>query len=159
MPTTATETLTLSSPAFRDGEPIPRHFTGDGMDVSPPLAWGDPPPGTKSFALVCDDPDAPRGVWVHWLLYDLPRTTRRLPEGVPADPDLDDGSRQGANDFGYVGYGGPAPPRGAPHRYFFKLYALDTELNLPSGARKAEVLAAMDGHVLADGQLIGTYQR
>src|SRR5579883_876758 len=105
MPTTATETLTLSSPAFRDGEPIPRHFTGDGMDVSPPLAWGDPPPGTKSFALVCDDPDAPRGVWVHWLLYDLPRTTRRLPEGVPADPDLDDGSRQGANDFGYVGYG------------------------------------------------------
>jgi Raf kinase inhibitor-like YbhB/YbcL family protein len=160
MPLTATATtLTVTCSAFRQGEPIPRHYTGDGMDVSPPLTWTEPPPGTKSFALICDDPDAPRGTWVHWVLYDLPPTCRRLPEAVPADPDLDDGSHQGTTDFGYVGYGGPAPPRGNAHRYFFKLYALDTELGLSSGAKKADVVAAMEGHVLAEGQVMGTYQR
>ena len=159
MSLTATATLTVTSPAFRPGGPIPRHFTGDGMDVSPPLAWAGVPPEAKSLAVVCEDPDAPRGTWVHWLLYDLPRGTRALPEAVPADPDLDDGSHQGTNDFGYVGYGGPAPPRGAAHRYVFTVYALDAELGLPAGAKKAEVLAAMAGHVLAEGAVEGTYQR
>lgn len=159
MTATATATLTVTSTAFGDGEPIPRHFTGDGMDVTPPLAWTDPPPETKSFALICDDPDAPGRTWVHWVLYDIPRNVRSLPEALAADPDLDDGSHQGANDFGYVGYGGPAPPRGTPHRYFFKVYALDCELGLPAGAKKAEVVAAMEGHVLAEGQIMGTYRR
>jgi Raf kinase inhibitor-like YbhB/YbcL family protein len=159
MSATATATLTVTSPAFRHGEPIPRHYTGDGMDVSPPLAWSDPPPGTQNFALICDDPDAPGRVWVHWLLYDIPRNVRSLSEAVPADPDLDDGSHQGTTDFGYVGYGGPAPPHGKPHRYYFTLYALDSEVGLPAGAKKQEVLDAMAGHILAEGTLMGTYQR
>jgi Raf kinase inhibitor-like YbhB/YbcL family protein len=151
--------MTLTSPAFRPGGPIPRHHTGDGMDLSPPLIWTDPPDGTRSFALVCDDPDAPGKVWTHWLAWDLPPVLRGLPEAVPADPDLDDGSEQGTNSFGYVGYGGPAPPRGAPHRYVFRLYALDQPVGLSAGATKQEVLAAMVGHVLAEAELIGTYQR
>ncbi len=151
--------IPVSSSAFAPEQTIPRHFTGDGMDVSPPLRWGTPPPGTKSIAIVCDDPDAPRGEWVHWLLYDLPPITRELPEALPADPDLDDGSHHGVNDFGYVGYGGPAPPRGRPHRYRFHVYALDAELGLPSGATKSEVRAAMDGHVLEEGELVGLYGR
>lgn len=152
--------MSVISPAFAEGQKIPRHFTGDGMDVSPPLRWSDPPQGTKSFAVVCDDPDAARGNWVHWLLYDLPRATRGLPENLPPDPDLNDGSHHGVNDFGYVGYGGPAPPRGKPHRYSFRVYALDTdELGLLSGATKEQVLTAMTGHVLEEGQLVATYAR
>ena len=151
--------ITLTSSSFQHGTPIPKRHTGDGVDVSPPLAWTGPPAGTKSLALICDDPDAPKQVWVHWVVYDLPPATVLLAEGVPAHRTLPDGSKQGTTDFGTVGYGGPAPPKGGPHRYFFKLYALDAELSLPPGATKADLLAAMRGHVLDEGELMGTYQR
>ena len=151
-------TMTLTSSSFAHGQPIPLRHTADGVNVSPPLEWAGVPAGTKSFALICDDPDAPRKVWVHWVLYALPPTLAALPEGVPTDPVLPDGSRQGTNDFGTTGYGGPAPPKGNPHRYFFKLYALDAEPTLPPRASKADLLAAM-GTVLAEAELMGTYQR
>ena len=146
--------MQLSSSAFKEGDTIPKQHTGDGKDTSPPLAWTGAPQGTKSFAVICDDPDAPRGTWVHWVLFNLPADTRELKEG--AEPK---GATQGKNDFGNFGYGGPAPPKGNPHRYFFKLYALDTMLDLPAGATKAQLVAAMKGHVLAEGQLMGKYQR
>lgn len=152
-------TLQLTSDAFEPGAAIPRRHTGDGEDLSPPLQWSEPPAGTKSFALICDDPDAPRGDWVHWVLYHLPAETRALPEGVPSNPTLDGGARQGRNDFGRIGYGGPAPPPGKPHRYFFKLYALSAELNLPAGAAKKQLEAAMQGQVAAEATLMGTYRR
>lgn len=151
--------LEITSPAFLEGELIPRQYTGDGMDASPPLAWSAPPPGTRSLALVCDDPDAPRGTWVHWVLFNLPPDLMGLPENVPPQATLENGARQGRNDFGKHGYGGPAPPRGKPHRYFFKLYALDTVLTLAAGASKPQLLAAMEDHVLAEGQCLGRYQR
>jgi len=151
--------LELTSSAFRDGEPIPKQFTGDGLDVSPPLQWSDPPAGTKSFALINDDPDAPRGTWVHWVLFNLPAEARGLSQGVPKTATLENGAKQGTTDFGAVGYGGPAPPAGKPHRYFFKLYALDTLLDLPAGAIKAQVEAAMKGHILAESHWMGTYKR
>jgi Raf kinase inhibitor-like YbhB/YbcL family protein len=151
--------IELNSTAFGEGETIPKQYTGDGKDVAPPLRWSDPPQGTKSFALVCDDPDAPRGIWVHWVLFNLPGDRRELDEAVPAQRELAGGAKQGKNDFGKLGYGGPAPPRGKPHRYFFKLYALDTLLDLPAGAPKDQLLAAMQGHVLAEGQLMGRYGR
>ena len=151
--------ITVTSTAFEEGGRIPRQYTGDGADVSPPLAWTGVPEGTKSIALICDDPDAPVGTWVHWVLYSLPADTTGLPEGVPADRELEDGARQGTNDFRNIGYGGPAPPRGPAHRYFFKLYALDTELELAPGATKSQLLKAMEGHILAQGQLMGRYQR
>jgi hypothetical protein len=116
-------------------------------------------PAAESLALVCDDPDAPRGTWVHWVLYDLPPDLAGLPEGVPAGPEPAPGGTHGKNDFGRLAYGGPCPPRGNPHRYFFKLYALDARLGLAAGATKEEVLDAMQGHVLAQGELMGTYQR
>jgi Raf kinase inhibitor-like YbhB/YbcL family protein len=149
----------LTSSAFKAGDSIPKKHTCDGADVSPPLAWTEPPPGTKSFALVCDDPDAPAGTWVHWVLYDVPGTVRQLPEGVEKKSTLADGSRQGTNDFKRTGYGGPCPPRGAPHRYFFKLYALDTALGLAPGATKAEVLKAIEGDVKGQAELMGRYGR
>lgn len=152
-------TFQLSSSAFGNGEQIPAIYTGDGADHSPPLAWSDQPAGTASFALVCDDPDAPRGTWVHWVLFNLPGNARELPQQLPTDGTLPGGARQGQNDFGRLGYGGPAPPRGRPHRYFFKLYALDARLDLPVGATKAQLLSAIEGHVLAEAQLLGTYQR
>lgn len=151
--------IELTSTAFRDGQPIPRVYTGDDRDVSPPLKWTEPPPGTESFALVCEDPDAPRKTWVHWVLFNLPPEARELAEGVPPQQALPDGAVQGKNDFGTLGYGGPAPPRGKPHRYFFKLSALDTRLELPAGATRDQLLAALRGHVLAEGQLMGTYSR
>jgi Raf kinase inhibitor-like YbhB/YbcL family protein len=151
--------IELSSTAFGDGANIPKQYTGDGKDVSPPLRWSDPPPETKSFALICDDPDAPRGTWVHWVLFNLPAEERQLEEAVPAQKELDKGVKQGKNDFGKIGYGGPAPPPGKSHRYFFKLYALDTALDLAPGATKDQLLAAMKGHVLAEGQLMGRYGR
>jgi Raf kinase inhibitor-like YbhB/YbcL family protein len=150
--------MELTSTAFGPGAAIPREYTGDGADRSPPLHWSEPPAGTLSLALVCDDPDAPRGTWVHWVLDNLPQQTREL-EGVPAPQVLGSGARQGNNDFGKIGYGGPAPPRGKPHRYFFKLYALDTAPDLPAGATRAQLVEAMRGHVLAEGQLMGTYGR
>ncbi len=150
--------LALTSPAFAAGGEIPRKYTCDGEDVSPPLEWGAPPAGTQSLALIMDDPDAPMGTWDHWLLYNLPADARSLPEGVAPDATRPDGSRHGKNSWGRVGYGGPCPP-GGQHRYFFRLYALDIPLDLPAGANKAQLLAAMSGHILAQGELMGTYRR
>ena len=151
--------IEVTSTAFRPGEAIPKQYTGDGANQSPPLRRSQPPAGTKSLALICDDPDVPCATWVHWVLYDLPADTRELEEGVPTTATLSSGAKQGKSDFGDLGYGGPAPPRGKPHRYFFKLYALDSTVGLASGATKAELEHAMKGHILAEGQLMGTYQR
>jgi Raf kinase inhibitor-like YbhB/YbcL family protein len=149
----------LSSTAFEPEATIPRDHTCDGDDRSPPLAWHDAPQGTASYALICDDPDAPAGTWVHWLIWNVPGDGQGLPEGVPADETLPDGARQGQNDFRRIGYGGPCPPRGRPHRYFFKLYALDTTLDLAPGANKKQLLTAMQDHVLAEAELMGRYGR
>jgi len=151
--------LKIESPAFTPEGDIPKKYTCDGSDVSPPLHWSKPPAGTKSLALICDDPDAPMGTWVHWVLYRLPAAAQELPEGVPAQERLDDGTLQGKNDFKKIGYGGPCPPRGPKHRYYFKLYALDTVPDLPSGATKSQLLKAVEGHILAQGELMGRYGR
>jgi Raf kinase inhibitor-like YbhB/YbcL family protein len=151
----------LTSTAFSDGAPMPREHTCDDADRSPPLAWSGSPPDTKSFTLICDDPDAPGKTWVHWVLYDLPAATRALPAGVAAHETLADlgDARQGMTDFRRVGYGGPCPPPGKPHRYYFKLYALDAPLALAPRATKADVERAMQGKVLGETRLMGTYQR
>jgi len=151
--------IQLTSSAFAEGKPIPAKYTCDGGDVSPPLKWSAVPDGTKSLALISDDPDAPVGTWVHWVVYNIPPDTTELAEGVPKSEVLTNGATQGMTDFKRIGYGGPCPPRGGPHRYFFKLYALDTALNLKPGAAKQELLRAMEGHILAEGRLMGTYQR
>lgn len=148
----------LTSTAFSHKGSIPTKYTCDGKDISLPLKWRDPPPGTKSFALIADDPDAPVGTWVHWVLYNLPAETRALPEAVPPEAELPDGSRHGKNSWGRKSYGGPCPPSGT-HRYFFKLYALDTVLDLAAGASKRKLLKAMKGHILAQTELIGKYSR
>jgi Raf kinase inhibitor-like YbhB/YbcL family protein len=150
--------INITSSAFEDGGMIPLKYTCDGADVSPPLQWDSVPEGTQSIALICDDPDAPMGTFVHWVLYDLPAGTSELPEDVPADATLDNGAKQGKSDFGRTGYGGPCPP-GGTHRYFFKLYALDAPTGLSPGAKKADLLKAMKGHILAEGQLMGRYHR
>jgi len=150
--------MTLSA-AFPKGAAIPRDFTADGKDVSPALSWDDPPPGTKSFALVCDDPDAPVGTWVHWVIWNLPAAARKLGQGVQPSGTLADGSVQGKNDFGRIGYGGPAPPPGKTHRYFFRLYALRDALTLGAGSSRSQLETAMKGRVLASAELIGTYRR
>lgn len=150
--------LTLTSPAFRHGEPIPRKYTCDGEDVSPPLTWHGAPGNTVTFALVMDDPDAPIGTWDHWVIFDIPATATGLPEAVPPEPTLPDGSVQGTNSWGRIGYGGPCPPRGQ-HRYFFRLYALDTHVGLDSRTTKARLLSAIEGHVLAQAELMGVYRR
>jgi hypothetical protein len=152
-------TMKLTSSAFVEGQPIPANHTCDGTDVSPPLHWSAAPTGTRSFALICDDPDAPVGTWVHWVIYGLPATAGELPEMVAPTESLPNGARQGLNDFRRVGYGGPCPPPGGPHRYFFKLYALDIELPLKPRANKLDLVRAMAGHILAETQLMGTYQR
>ena len=154
-----TRHLVLTTPAFRDGESIPVVHTCDGEDVSPPLAWTGVPVETRGFVLICDDPDAPRGTWVHWVLWNLPADAVELGQGVPPNPELPSGARQGLNDSGEVGYSGPCPPRGKPHRYFFRLYALDSAVNLAPGAKRGDLDRAMEGHVLATGTLMGTYQR
>lgn len=141
----------LTSTAFNQGEHIPSKYTCDGDDLSPPFAWTDPPEGTMSFALLVDDPDAPVGDWVHWLLYNIPRDSRGIPEGGSI-------GISGKNSWPNLGYGGPCPPNGT-HRYFFKLYALDTRLNLPEGAQKADLLKAMEGHILDQAELMGVYAR
>jgi Raf kinase inhibitor-like YbhB/YbcL family protein len=151
--------FTLRCAAFSHGGEIPWKHTCDGPDLSPGLSWNDPPARTQSFSLIMDDPDAPAGTWVHWVLYDLPGSLRELSEGVSKTQDLADGSHRGRNDFGRFGYGGPCPPRGPAHRYFFRVYALDTKLNLKAGATKAEVEKAMKGHVLAQAELMGKYKR
>ncbi len=150
----------LTSAAFKDGAPIPGKYTCDGVDVSPPLTWSGAPAGTRSVALIADDPDAPGGTWVHWVLYNLPAEVFELPENIAKVESLDlGGARQGRNDFRRPGYGGPCPPPGPAHRYFFKLYALDTRLELKAGAQKKDVEAALEGHALGSAQLMGTYAR
>ncbi len=154
-----TMSMTLTSSVFREGEAIPKKYTCDGEDVSPALAWSGVPNGTKSIALICDDPDAPSGTWVHWVLWGLPPEATSLPEGVRAGTPLPGGARQGLNSWRKIGYGGPCPPPGKPHRYYFKLYALDAPLNPPGTADKAGLEAAMTGHILGQGQLMGRYGR
>src|SRR5258708_6275425 len=150
----------LPSAAFRAGAGIPVKYTCDGVDVSPPLCWSGAPAGTRGFALIVDDPDAPPGSWVHLVLYNLPAAVSQLPENIAKVESLDfDWARQGRNDFRRPGYGGPCPPPGPAHRYFFKLYALAAPLALKAGAQKRDVEAAMEGHVLATAQLMGTYGR
>ena len=152
-------TIQLSSTAFDEGQAVPKEHTADGRNSSPPLRWQDAPTGTGSWALICEDPDAPRGTFTHWVLYNLPAATRELPEGVTPEPTLPNGGLQGVNDFGKIGYGGPAPPRGKPHRYLFKLFALAQPLDLQPGSTKGQLLTAMKGRVLGEGLLMGTYGR
>jgi Raf kinase inhibitor-like YbhB/YbcL family protein len=159
-PTGGAMAFELTSTAFAPNQVIPAKYTCEGADVSPPLAWKDPPPATKSFALVCDDPDAPPGTWVHWVVWDMPPTLRGLPENLPKTPTLEDGTRQGTNDFKRTGYGGPCPPPGhGPHRYVFKLYAIDSVLGVAPGSTKSALEKAITGHTLARADLIGRYER
>ncbi len=148
----------LTSSAFEHEGTIPTKYSCDGQDISPPLSWSDPPEGTESFVLIADDPDAPAGTWVHWVLYNIPTDARELPEALPAQDTLDNGSLHGRNSWGRNDYGGPCPPSGT-HRYLFKLYALDTTLELEPGAKKTKVLNAMEGHILAQTELMGTFSR
>lgn len=151
--------MMLISRAFDEGEPIPLRHTCDGEDLSPSLEWSGLPEGTASLALVADDPDAPVGTWVHWVLYGISPERSGLPEGIPPREEVLDGARQGRNDFRRIGYGGPCPPRNGAHRYYFKLYALDEDPGLGPGATAGELASAVEGHVLAEAQLMGTYRR
>jgi Raf kinase inhibitor-like YbhB/YbcL family protein len=153
-----TMTIQVSSAAFEEGGMIPAKYTCDGDDISPPLQWAGIPQATKSIALICDDPDAPMGTWVHWVMWNIPPEVKELAEHILSEPELPDGARQGLSDFRRPGYGGPCPPSGV-HRYYFKIYALDTMLDLPDSTRKADLLKAMKGHILAEGQLMGKYSR
>ena len=150
--------LKVTSTAFTEGQPIPKQYTCDGINISPPLEWSGVPKTAKTIAIICDDPDAPVGTWVHWVLYNLPADKIGLIENTPATETLPSGGVQGTNDFKKIVYGGPCPPSGR-HRYFFKVYALDAELSLKSGATKADVEKAMEGHLVSQGQLMGTYRR
>lgn len=151
--------MRVESDAFKAEETIPQRYTCDGEDLSPPLSWSEPPAGTQGLVLIGDDPDAPVGTWDHWVLFNIPAATRSLPEGIPADPVIDGVGTHGSNGWHRLGYGGPCPPKGGAHRYYFKLYALDTTLNLDPGASKKDVETAIEGHILAEGQLIGLYGR
>jgi Raf kinase inhibitor-like YbhB/YbcL family protein len=150
--------IKIISTAFKEGQPIPRPYTCDGVNISPPLEWTGVPKQAKTIAIIADDPDAPSGTWVHWVLYNVPAENIGLVENVPATDSLKAGGYQGKTDFGKVGYGGPCPPSGT-HRYFFKIYAVDSELPLKAGATKADLEKAMQDHVVAQGQLMGTYSR
>ena len=149
--------MEITSTAFADGESIPARYTCDGEDVSPPLRISGTPEGTQSIAIIADDPDAPGGTWVHWVAYGITPDTGELAEGYATS--LPGGARHGTNDFGKRAYGGPCPPSGSAHRYFFKVYAVDREVGLKAGATKADLLVEMEGKILASGQLVGTYQR
>ncbi len=150
--------MVITSAAFREGGMVPAKYTCDGQDISPPLEWKDAPAGTGSLALICDDPDAPGGMWVHWVAYAIPPEVTKLDENVKPDRECRNGVRQGSNDWLRIGYGGPCPPGGS-HRYYFKLYALDAMLDLKPGATKAQLLKAMEGHILAEAHLMGKYTR
>jgi Raf kinase inhibitor-like YbhB/YbcL family protein len=150
--------MKIESNVFLEGAMIPPKYTCDGQNVSPPLTWHDAPAGTKSFALINDDPDAPSGTWVHWLIWNIPANQNSLPEAVQPEKECPDGAKQGVNSFPKVGYGGPCPPSGV-HRYYFKLYALDFALALKPTATKENLLHAMEGHILAEAQLMGRYKR
>lgn len=155
--------MIITSAAFAPGERIPVRFTGDGEDISPPLSWAGAPASTREFALICDDPDAPKPhPWVHWIMYKIPFSVTSLPENVLKDemPPMPEGARQGKNSWGNIGYGGPAPPKGhGVHRYHFGIYALSRSLDLPAGLDKASLLAVIKGHIVMSGELIGTYER
>jgi Raf kinase inhibitor-like YbhB/YbcL family protein len=153
------DAMQLTCDAFSEGAAIPAKYTCDDKNVSPALKWSGVPATAKSLALIADDPDAPVGTWVHWVLFDLPGNVNGLPEDVAQNQHLPAGGKQGLNDFKHLGYGGPCPPPGKPHRYFFKLYALDTALDLKPGASKKEVERAMTNHIVAQAQLMGTYKR
>lgn len=150
--------LKVTSSAFKEGEMMPKSYAGDGDNMSPPLNWTLTPQGTKSFAIISDDPDAPRGDWVHWVVFNIPASVTSLKKGIPQEKLLPDGSRQGINDSRGIGYDGPCPPSGV-HRYYFKVYALDTMPDLNAGASKKELLKAMEGHILAKGHIMGRYKR
>jgi hypothetical protein len=151
--------LDVESPAFQQGEPIPMRYTCDGQDVSPPLRWSGVPETAVTLAVLAEDPDAPHGLWVHWVLYGLEASRSGLPEGVPTREAVLDGALQGRNDFKKIGYGGPCPPAGQRHRYFFRVYALDERPDLGASASRSDLLSAMEGHVVAEGHLMGTYRR
>ena len=151
--------FTLKATAFPNGGGIPKKYTCDGADLSPALSWDDAPAGTQSLALIVDDPDAPMGTWTHWLIWNIPAKATLLPEDTPKMNLLDNGARQGGNDFKRIGYGGPCPPPGKPHRYFFKLYALDARLEVKAGAVRSELEPALQPHILAQAQWMGTYGR
>jgi len=151
--------MSLTSTAFAQGQPIPDKYTGQGEDLSPPLQWSGAPANVQSFVLICEDPDAPMGAFTHWVIYNIPPAISSLSENVPKNASLSGGTRQGQNGFGNIGYNGPAPPPGKTHHYYFRLYALDDVLTLDPGAAKKAVVNAMQGHVLAEGELIGTYLR
>ena len=150
--------LTVTSTSFTQGGMIPRNYTCDGNNVSPPLSWSKGPEGTKSYVLISDDPDAPVGTWVHWVLYNLPVNVTSLSENIPKMKQLENGSLHGKNDFGRFEYGGPCPP-GGTHRYYFKIYALDTMISAGPGLTKKQLLKEMDKHILAQGELVGKYSR
>jgi Raf kinase inhibitor-like YbhB/YbcL family protein len=151
------QSLELVSDAFEERGTIPIKYTSKGENISPPLSWSDVPKGTKSFALIMEDPDAPMGTWIHWVIYDIPGDSRELNEGTPGNLVLEDGTRQGINSFRWAGYGGPAPPPGSSHRYFFRLYALDTVLDLAPGANKGLLTRTMQGNILGQTRLIGIF--
>ena len=151
--------LSVKTTSFPAGGTIPKKYTCDGADVSPAIEWSGAPAGTQSFALIADDPDAPAGTWTHWVIWNIPGNATSLPEGVSKAEQLPDGARQGSNDFKRVGYNGPCPPAGKPHRYFFKLSALDTKLDVAAGANRKQVEQAIQGHVLATGELMGKFGR
>lgn len=155
-PTQSPVEFKLTSESFLEGEPIPSKYACNGEDVSPPLAWDGAPNNANSFVLIMDDPDVPVGTWVHWVLFNTPGDENSLPENLPADAIFANGGQQGSNSWGNIGYGGPCPPSGT-HRYYFKLYALDTSLVLGESASKEDVLAAMEGHILMETELMGTY--
>jgi Raf kinase inhibitor-like YbhB/YbcL family protein len=149
----------IKTAAFLEGETIPTKYTCDGADVSPGLNWTGTPKGTQSLSLIADDPDAPVGTWTHWIIWNIPPEAVALSEGVPKNDILKDGTRQGYNDFKRIGYGGPCPPPGKPHRYFFRLYAMDSNLDVKAGVGRKELERAMKGHVLAQAELMGKYGR
>ena len=155
----ATTTIVVSSTAFKEGDRIPVIYTCDGQDISPALTWDELPEQTEVFVLIVDDPDAPGGVFTHWVLFNIPASIHQFGESIPTQEQLENGALQGRNDFGKIGYRGPCPPSGRSHRYRFTIYALDQHLNLKAGASKKQVVDAMQGHILAQGQLTGTYQR
>ncbi len=150
--------ITITSTAFTEGSMIPQDYTCDGEDISPPLEWSGLPDSTKSLALICDDPDAPMGTWVHWVLFNIPAHIQELPVHIPPEKIIQNGAKHGINDFRKFGYGGPCPPGGI-HRYYFKLYALDKEINAEPGITKEKLLKIMEGHILAEGQLMAKYSR
>ena len=151
--------FSVTSPAFASGATIPKPYTCQGTDISPELVWSGHPTQAASFALIVDDPDAPVGTWVHWVIWNIPASAQQLPENVAKHDRLDSGAVQGSNDFRKTGYNGPCPPPGNTHRYFFRLYALDGTLNLAPGATRKELDAAMKGHILAQAEYMGTFRR